>query len=628
MSTRNNNKLIVLLAVWALSAAYAATWIGNGWIPHDDGLLAQSAERVLIGEVPHLDFDEQYTGGLSYLNSVAFRIWGVNLRSLRIPLFVFFLAWIPAVYYVAAQFVRPVAAGAITLVAAAWSVPNYAASMPSWYNLFFAVFGTAALLRYLEVKQRRWLFVAGVFAGLSCLVKIVGLYFVAAVLLFAAFLEQSASRSQEAPTEANRSTGRPTAYTVFAFGSLLLFLTLLIALVFDWMGGREFVHFVLPAGALVAFYVWNERGGRVRPTRQRFGTLVGLVAPFALGLSLPLAVFLLPYAVSGSLGALYQGMFVKTTTQVAVTHHRLPSLLATTVGAIPLVIFMASSHSRLRVGWVKGTMIALALGSVLVAAGLDGYVYRHVWYSVRMLVPIVTLAGVATLMRPNPRVPISPLRRKQLLLLLCVTTMVSIVQFPVAAPIYFCFVAPLLVLTAAAVISSLGGSHFAPAAVLCFYLLFAILWLNQANIYSMGFQYRPSDATATLNLDRGGLRVTGEERDEYERLVAVLQARASGGFMYATPDSPEVYFLSGLRNPTPTFFDFLDDPEGRTTRILAALDEKRVQVVALNRRPGFSGDVPPDLAAELSVRFPLTMEVGRFEVRWREAGSAREDRRP
>ena len=114
----------------------------------------------------------------------------------------------------------------------------------------------------------------------------------------------------------------------------------------------------------------------------------------------------------------------------------------------------------------------------------------------------------------------------------------------------------------------------------------------------------------------------GEEQEEYERLVAVLQARASGGFLYATPDCPEVYFLSGLRNPTRTFFDFSDDPVGRTARILDALEENRVQVVALNRRPHFSGEVPPDLAAELALRFPRTMQIGRFEVRWRDASSA------
>ena len=619
MSEGYPKKLIVLVIVWTVIATYATTWIDHGWIPHDEGTLAQSAERVLSGELPHRDFDEAYTGGLSYLNALAFQLRGVNLLSLRIVLLVFFLAWVPALYYVALHFVRPVAAGAVVLLAVAWSVPNYAAPMPSWYNLFFAVFGTAALLRYLDDDKRRWLFVAGLFAGLSCLAKIVGLYFVAAVLLFLAFREQFLLRATRQPAEHNETRARPGAYTQFAFAFLLLFLALLVYLVAGRLGTQELIHFVLPAAALAVLFVWNERTGPTGPSRERFATLTRLVAPFALGLSLPLAIFLLPYVISGSLDALYNGLFVKTMKQLTSAHVRPPSLRATTVAATPLVLFLASSYWRSRVGRVQATLVALLLGGVLVSAGTQDFVYRLVWYSARMLVPVTAVAGVAMLMQPNPRTPISALRRQQVLVLLCAMVMVSVVQFPFSAPIYFCYIAPILVLTVCAVISSIGVSNFAPAATLCFYLLFAVFWVNQTSIYAMGFFFDPGGSTRVLSPDRGGLRVGAEEQDEYERLVAELRAHASSGYMYATPDCPEVYFLSGLRNPTRTFFDFFDEPVGRTARILDALEENQVQVVALNRTPYFSGAVPPDLAAALAERYPRTVEIGRFEVRWRDS---------
>ena len=114
------------------------------------------------GQLPHRDFAEIYTGGLSMIHALAFRVFGVNLMSLRICVFLFFLAWIPAVYYIALRFTSALGAGVVTLLAVAWSYPNYPAAMPSWYNLFFATFGAAALLRYLEVRRARWLFVAGV----------------------------------------------------------------------------------------------------------------------------------------------------------------------------------------------------------------------------------------------------------------------------------------------------------------------------------------------------------------------------------------------------------------------------------------------------------------------------------
>lgn len=618
MSSGYTDKLVVLFIVWAISATYAVTWIDQGWIPHDEGALAQSAERVLAGELPHRDFDASYTGGLSYLNALAFQVWGVDLLSLRIVLLVFFLAWVPALFYVALHFVRPVAAGATVLLAVAWSVPNYAAPMPSWYNLFFAVFAMAALLRYLEVDNRRWLVVVGVLAGFSCLTKIVGLYLVAAVLLFLAFREQFVSRAAHQSAAHIETRGRPGgAYRRFAFAFLLFFLALLVFLVSDQLGGREVVHFVLPATVLAVLFVWNERIGPTLPSRERVATLTRLVAPFGLGLSLPLVLFLLPYVISGSLGALYDGLFVRTMTQLIFAHVPPPSLRATSVAAVPLVVFLASAYRRSPVGRVEATVVALVLGGVLVAAPTQDFVYRVVWYSTRMLVPITALVGVAMLMRQNPRTPISTLRRQQVLVLLCAMVMISVVQFPFSTPIYFCYVAPILVLTVCAVISSLGVSHFAPAAALCFYFLFAVLWVNQTSIYTLGFYYVPRGPTQALDVDRGGLRVSAEERDEYERLVAELRAHASGGFMYATPDCPEVYFLSGLRNPTRTTFDFFDEPAGRTARILDALEEHHVQVVALNRRPSFSGEVPADLAAALAGRFPHTVEIGRFEVRWR-----------
>ena len=41
-------------------------------------------------------------------------------------------------------------------------------------------------------------------------------------------------------------------------------------------------------------------------------------------------------------------------------------------------------------------------------------------------------------------------------------------------------------------------------------------------------------------------RVSGEEKAEYETMVRLLREHSDGGFVYAAPDCPEVYFLSAL----------------------------------------------------------------------------------
>src|SRR5216684_7621997 len=89
---------LIFLIVWFFSIAYVAGNLRRGWVPHDEGILGQAAERVLQGEMPHRDFNDPYTGGLSYLDGAAFRLFGVNLLVLRYVLFGFFLAWVPAVY--------------------------------------------------------------------------------------------------------------------------------------------------------------------------------------------------------------------------------------------------------------------------------------------------------------------------------------------------------------------------------------------------------------------------------------------------------------------------------------------------------------------------------------------------
>src|SRR5579863_4921207 len=119
--------------VFVISALYMAHELRRGWIPSDDGTLAESAERVLHGALPHRDFRELFTGLLSYLNAAAFRMLGTNLASMRYVLFLFFLAWLPAFYYAASRFVSAPLTAATTLLAVVWGLPNCATPMPSWY---------------------------------------------------------------------------------------------------------------------------------------------------------------------------------------------------------------------------------------------------------------------------------------------------------------------------------------------------------------------------------------------------------------------------------------------------------------------------------------------------------------
>ena len=105
LSTRRRDvaRLLLPALVWLVCVVYVALRLTRGWVPHDEGSIAQSAARVLAGELPHRDFGELYTGGLTYYHALAFRVLGVSLVSLRIAMFVVFAAWVPATYALAAR---------------------------------------------------------------------------------------------------------------------------------------------------------------------------------------------------------------------------------------------------------------------------------------------------------------------------------------------------------------------------------------------------------------------------------------------------------------------------------------------------------------------------------------------
>ena len=603
--------IVPVLVLWVIVGPYVAWQIDSGWIPHDEGTLGHSAERILSGELPHRDFDEPYTGGLAFLHAAAFWAFGVNLLSLRLVLLLFVLAWVPALFFIASRFVGSLGAGATVLLAVAWSVPSYPAPMPSWYNLFFATFGTAGLLRFLDSGRRRWLFVAGLCAGISCLVKIVGLYFVAGTLLFLVFDEQATTRVSSSVRSSS------SVYRAFSATSLLLFVLSIFVVLGDRLGAREFVHFVLPIVILVALFAWREWTHEPDSSSRRFAHLFRSLVPFAVGLALPVALYLLPHVWSGSVPAVLHGVFVAPMERLNSASSRPPSLLITTVALLPLLELLRLSSRRAAATTTLVVSASAAFGLILLLSPGVGVVYRLPWYSVRLLVPAVTIAGAGLLIWSRSLGSGNVIGARRLLLLLCVTAPVSLVQFPFSQPVYFTYVAPLVAVSAVAVVSSLPVERGMAAAFLCFYLLFAVID-NQGFIYGQGSVFVRSNQTEILSLDRGGLRVGLETKEEYEALVPLLRRHAQGGFVYAAPDCPEVYFLSALRNPTRTFFDFFDDPAHRTARVLGQIEEHGVRVVAINQRPEFSGQMPADLSNALVDRFPESTQVGRFQVRWKE----------
>jgi hypothetical protein len=149
-----------------------------------------------------------------------------------------------------------------------------------------------------------------------------------------------------------------------------------------------------------------------------------------------------------------------------------------------------------------------------------------------------------------------------------------------------------------------------------FLLVFGLVRVTPGAVESFGSRYVPTDETVRLQLDRSGLRVRASDVARYEPLIRFVQNHAEGRTLWAGPDAPEIYFLSGVPNKTRTLFDFLDTSAG-SVPLIERVRAANATLVVLNLRPDFSG--PPDQATvdALLAEFPNARSAPGFMVFWK-----------
>jgi Dolichyl-phosphate-mannose-protein mannosyltransferase len=605
----------ILACVWVGCALYMWTYLRQGWIPYDSGALAQMAERTLNGQVPHRDFIEVYTGGLTYLNAFAFRLFGVNLFSLRIPLFLFFVGWVPSVYFIARRFATPLVAGVCTFLAVAWSVPNYPEAMPSWYNLFFATWGILALLSYAESTHSIWLWSAGFCGGLSFLVKISGLYFVAAALLFLIFREQTINRAA-----VDNPLHMSLSYRLFVTAGLGIFVLSLLMMISTRPTAFDVVNFVLPSTSLAAFLFWRLWRQPSSRSAERFINLAEMGAPFLGGILIPILPFLLWYAREDALRDWFTGVFISPLMRMHWQAFDPISLIALT-GLIPtLLIVIVASDPHDSIHRMASYGSPLLLVGLLFLSWKSLIAYTFIAYSLPLLV--VLLGLFAPLVFHHAKDGLEP-KCQQAFLIVAAAVTWALVQFPYSSIGYFCYVAPLLIIALLALLVMLRRVNgVATGALILFYLLFAV-WLHPpAYFINLGVPLRHPAPMRQIPLKRaGGIRAPERIAREYGDVIQIIRDHARGPYIFAAPDMPEVYFLSGAHNATRTIYDFLDpgylDPLGREQRILAVLSTYKINAIVLAHSPLPSGIIGPGLRRTLDASFPRSMVVGDMEVRWK-----------
>ncbi len=192
----------------------------------------------------------------------------------------------------------------------------------------------------------------------------------------------------------------------------------------------------------------------------------------------------------------------------------------------------------------------------------------------------------------------------------------SLNQFPWASPAYFCYVAPLAVVAGVALASA--GSCLRPQAILpwtLMALLFAVVSPHRAYMQTLGAYHVPRRLDAPLNLTRAHLNVSPGDAETYQALVSSIERHLNRGRLVAGPDSPEVYFLVGLFNPTGVLFDFFSGDTANSSNELVKW--AMADVVVVNLRPEFSPAPKAALLVHVRREFPHGEVIGKFEIRWR-----------
>lgn len=598
---------LALLCV--VSTIYLSCYAYRDWIPTDEGLLGETAERVLWGQVPHRDFDDVYSGALAYWHAAAFALLGIKLASLRTALLVVSIPYVAALYWIARRMASPMIACVVAATCVAWSLPNYFAPLPSWFNLILAVWGAAALLRYSETRRVRWLAGAGMCAGISVCFKIVGLYYLAAAALWLCYF--TATDAELSGRQSPR--GVRAMMTALMSGVVILLTGLVAVLVRRHWGVMVWLQFVAPTAMLGGLLVWRQ-WQRATDWTQLWGLIRKQAVLFG-GAAVPLALFVGFFAYHGAVAQLVRGVFVTPQLRIENVEFPLPrwELMSLT---LPFLALLAAAFTRAkRWRWVwTGTAGCCLLFSLGLGA-LD-VVRLNVITAVRLLPPVVIGGFCWVVLRGSKQAAVAEQRTPFLMASLLALTV--LVQYPFAVPVYFYYAAPFLVLTLAAILNRAPHGPAIRMAMMGYLLVFGVVWLNPYRVFRPGDEQRDDPAVQNVAIERAGIRLSARDREQYEPLVAFIQQHsAPDSTILAATDCPEIYFLAARRNPTPIIYYVFRDPEWQRELYRKLLENGDVELVVarLDQRD------PPEAHAMLRMMldyFPKKQRFGQFVVGYRE----------
>ncbi|MEO5897267.1 MAG: glycosyltransferase family 39 protein [Vicinamibacterales bacterium] len=599
LSAGADRAIAVLLLI--LAALYLVPFVHRGWVPIDEGMIGEAAERVMNGALPHVDYEEPYPGALSYLYASVFRFAGIDLVNLRWTVFIVALPGLGLVYAILRRQLRPTFAALATWVALGWSFPNYFSSLPSWWLLLCALVSLWGVIRYVETNRLMFAAAAGLAAGIAITIKQTGIYLMPPLIMALMI-----SGSDAEPPSSTRARVDTVVRALIATGAFLF----VVLIMRSGLGSGEFLYLIAPIAASCTSFV-------LVGTSTRAAGPLNLQAP-ALAVAtaaVPIFILLMPHLSTHQVGAFIHGVLVlpQKRLQFTTLPMRPPTQMVAAVAGLLWIFWAPRSLAprELRVVALVRWTIAVALVVFSVRSQL---VYMFIWEAVRGMAAVLPIM-VLWLLASGTGTDIK--QSRVLFATSAILAWASLGQFPFASPIYFCYVAPLALIAGVIVVKRVPQQHrLSDGPALAIALLFALLCLNRDYVWNMGWFHQVQRLDTPFGLSRASLRVDAEEARIYGRVVPLVQQHLGTRGLVAGPDTPELYFLTGQFSRSGRLFDFFSlDGSASDAQVLS--DWTSADVIVLYHRRRFSPPLSSTIIDKLRQEFPQGEAVAPFEVRWR-----------
>src|SRR5207248_11088218 len=153
------------------------------------------------------------------------------------------------------------------------------------------------------------------------------------------------------------------------------------------------VDFVLPSAILALVILMREARLTGSTSRERFGKLMQMSLPFAVGCVVPILLFAVLYLRAGALGALWQGVFVVPVKRVFGAVMDPPETI-TILPSICLVgVLGISTRLRGALRWIAMGLAAGAAAYSLLSLSPDAGSYPATWYAAYWSIPVLSIFG-------------------------------------------------------------------------------------------------------------------------------------------------------------------------------------------------------------------------------------------